>query len=1229
MPNVAYLLGGESPTFDKLTDLFAEADHRTAMALDNHSILYLLQDRQIEALNFFPQYLGPTFLMDNGGGPQPISGYWGTWVYDHNHFLSALAGAVQYTGTVHPVTVGNTVRINPLPISYWQQMGRNKSTDRALLSRSLEAHKRFYAPANADYWIDETYTLPPGGDTNGALASPIKLQRIRTYEQAELIWEVNGDVVFDFPARYNAFNFFRAHKLGSGTLTLRFRKTDAAIAHTLVVPAYGSKCIRRDKSLTSPLAPLTWTAVDGVYTEGFNYWQRFRSRDPRFYQHSGANNVSNPSILIPFINHVLAGQHFINNYDQNNPTLRRFAAPTVMLDPHVRAPLPIGYTSGPAPFYGNPALAATLLGDCLHHQGDLIDARTKPGNPNAVTTTRYTFTGYAGLLAGGNGLSVLQNVDDVQIKSSESGVTHDFISLSTNLICTGEGNHIQHPVINGTQFFTLDRHNPPRNISPVDRVTTPAIVSYNLVGAGGTLGAAVNQTINRQFLQLKPDGAGGASPSAGGLVPHRDTIGDVRTLKKLTNPAYPDPSNAYSTFVAEVELTASGLVVKSTQTIPLTAPFSNPNNSQAGNFIDDEWAEANLAYFLSQSVIPVLGVNTRHHMTCDGTSIVIKRATVFTGYGFPDTDNWSYTGFFSPRRTRVYRDRRTTSNPTLAQGQADFDEDRNADGYEMKYAGRRRSAILRTPIAVVSPWNAPNVYFGLGSSGTGPNQAAGTMSNNDVLYAAVNNVTVPGYWAANRARVLQNLIYRNSPLDGSDFTEIGPGIPNAARMYRYLPMELLAEHYNNLAAKVNSIVKVWPLDWTRHGVIQNGNDQTVRYRLGQNYWSLIDEIKRSSWYLGQSPTTKTNYDKRMAQLAALRPADQWCAFRVYETDPDYIIAGYAGLPVRTLADLPDNFATLQSTPPRFSVLNYVFSATITADTVRQVGSTIFHDVTIAYTAQQAVAFSHTEPAALRSRPDLAAVGKYLWVKASDVEAYALARGYKFLHAVFGAGYNLEKFDCETYSVRPHPLSFTASLRSLNTNSWVGTNLTSTDPSVGTGARSATMETRFVEFVAGSHWVAGTPASSYGIAPESSSRIYQRTHGVSLGRLPDNTFSIVLGSATPNFYIEMEFSKRLRERFFTHYIDSVSDFGDGVAASARNPVEYTTDLLCAAPLLVKWGGAAPLVLEIPQSSVQFIGDWSETSPDAYKALWQHGPGVIPFTIATGQRIVLWADFTSPV
>ncbi len=1018
--NVAMLQHGASVTAAHMNELYDEADYRASLCLDNHALLYLTGENANQTRANFGLFLGPTFFF--GSGNQPITGYWGTWNYQHNVFETAIAGSVN-NGIV---SIGyEWLQINSLPGSYFTTIGKIHSSGNtdwrmttSLFRWSLEAHKKNYQLASGEvkkFWIYETF---------GSV--PAYLQRKSNLDQAELMVEgfVGG---LDIDAKWNRFDKFRIHNCQGGILTVRFFNL-TGIAHALTVEPYGSRCVRRD---------LIGGAV--VYTDGGRYFQKFLHGDPRFYQHTriGGNNITNPSLIIPFINHVLGGQPMVNPL--NGVTRITFARPTAILDPHVRAPLPAG--TGPrdyASIFGNSQNDATLLGDCLHHKGELINVKTDL--INGITSSSMTFDGY-GSINQIVGVETQHVGSDLQIRlTGNSGtVYHDFLSISSNLFCTGDAGVITHPVVDGTQWFTLDRHVPSIGTFKIGQTDTPQVISYNQVGVGETLGPAVNQTIHNLRLIYQP------MANVNPVLPHSDTIGNVKQRY------FDQAGNTYSSFTTSAEMTCGGLCIYSTQRIPISAPFSS-------TVPVDIFAAREVAGLYSAVWSPFMlwqetgihdgggGQNPLDTISFEDGAIVIKRVAVFTGYGFPDIDHWLYTGFLTPRYTRIYTDCPQFGSPgaKIAGPHPSFKAgEQNVTGEDAKLIGPGAKS-LTTRIAILSPFNTPNDYL---------NGTIGILRNNDVLYGATQNYNKGGYWNqgtgalapfdTNRKRCFGNRIFYNVPTDGSDFRHLS-GFPDAQGMFRFIRMELAVEHYNNMAAKVNSIVRYKPLNWIDHGVVQNGNDQVNRYRLRPNTNGIFDVIRIRPWYVNQSTAAKQIYDLGIANhtgiaqvdnapTGSMRPVTQYACLEL--DDALFTVVGYTGIQVKAAADLPNwgraqllrRTATFSTTEPVILPVADVIVTTITNANLsaltpynRTTGgsfATGVRDVAYRHNLSLAIGTELPYPAPVITetpgspvRSDLASVGTYRWITIADVQAYFANLGYKFDLHTYGARYDLLQED---------------------------------------------------------------------------------------------------------------------------------------------------------------------------------------------------------------------------
>ncbi len=998
MPNVTYRLTGELITAEQMNELFAELDRKAALALDDHSILYLIGEDCATTLLALDPYLGPRFIWNNG--TDNICGYFslsssgvvfdsgtyvpGTsaWSYNHSLFADAVVSAVPFTHVGFPVAIpeAKVLHIDPLGNEYWSQRGRFKNAfDPSVFDHSLEAHRKLYTNGDADpelYWIGETRQVA------AALWVRQNYERIRNYAQAELMFE--GVTALDFEHNWNKYNFFRIHNINTAPFTIRFKKKDGAFstitkldgttAESLSVPAHSSKCIRR--YLTS--GSYTDNPVY-AYVEGYKYFQKFRSGDPRFYQQGGhqaqgSNNIFNPSIVIPFVNRLLAGNYLPQN--------TRIAIPTVLLDPHVKAPLPLGYEDK----FGVPTEDDTILGNLLHHKGKML---VQP-NTNTGPSTSFTWPGY-GAPTPSQMLSRTVG-DEMEVKSATADTY--LLAIGTNLLYA-PANFITNALTLPDGYTRLPRAMPLSNFYKDFELidATAHSVTFNAVNPDGSLGAAT--TVTSAPKQI----AGSETHSLASIVAWRDTVEAVKNTL--------DVDSFTSTALV---LTSSGLVLNTTQTIPLNAPLTyarNPDGSIVA--VVDNYLFKNLSLPCIRILTPTLveadsatlfGNPVLASITLEGTNLIIKRSVVFTNYGFPDTDNWLYTGFFSPRDTRIYTDR--TDSRTVKTPHPDFSEGiQNQNGEEIVY--KNDVGFIETDISILSPWNAANYL---------PTPSVPSNNFDSGRYQMI------GLLADHYQENLD--LYQRTR--GSTSTGL------------FVRMGMIVEMFNNLAAKVNSMVRYQPLNFLDHAIFKTGLIQLVRQR-------FFRSNERGIWTHGglQGIYSEDYALHQMQQYTGLRPSDQYCSFGPKQNE---VVATNAfidqvnaqctalGIPIRTQDDFPqwEKLDTKQlgigftASPPASQIA--VATDTIESTSVNPiVDPNYFWDVIYAHK----LTFNGAPPVGLDvvltetqtpCRSDLSALAGYKWVKISDIKTAAEARGYKFIHAQWGVRFDLEVVQAEylTFSV---------------------------------------------------------------------------------------------------------------------------------------------------------------------------------------------------------------------
>jgi hypothetical protein len=846
IPELFYRNAGDSILASDMNTLFFALDAKATLALDDHSILFLLGEFRDTTLDLMGPYLDDVFVWASGS--QRISGYWGN------------------------------------------------------------SHA-------------------------GLTATPLK-----SFRQAELV--LDGVTSIDIPHDCT-WRFFRAHNCNSIEASVNFKNAAGASESTLRIPPYASRCTRRVGS-------------DGEYTYigGFNYFQFFAvpdvhdSEDVRLYQHNTCNNVANPSILIPFVNHMLAGRVTYLSTDGGHGAPQRIAMPTVFLDPHVRAPLPTvadpeaGESRPYADLYAAVSDNVKLL-DVLYHKGDIVEV-----NATGATAVTLSFNGYSSLASI---LSVQQVGTDLQIRSKTQ---RDLLALSSNLFCCASGmNHIAHPVIDGSAWFTLSRHTPALQAFRVVASESSEVVTYREYGANGALGATVTVPVPRVLLSFDMP-AGAVNTGSVSAPVWLSNLGLLDTLDTVKN-RYTAP-NENSRFTNTVSLTSSGLAVNSTQSIDsltfqqgssdrvTTVSLGYELGNALGNYLIERGFEHRLRPARGSHLISI---------DADGT---IKRAFPFIDYGWPNVDDWFYTGFLTPRVTRMYSDCPRTGVPVGGIPSSGPHPDFKEGGeYDAEYLGDK--GMHETAISILSPWNAQNYYF---------NGVMGIMNNNDVILGATKGMRTAGYWTSNRSRLLSNVIAPNSPRDGSDNRFFGVG------MYRFWRMEMAVEHFNNLVAKVKSMERYKPLNWVDHGVVKNGNDNTQRIR-------ILPSQMAGGFGIGASFSAGDPWNGQ-----SIIPKDFYCHTSQYTRAN--------AIPEKGIADLPAAYAEARVAKPSLVRVTGKANAPI-------------------YTTVNDASFGPM-------RSDLAALTEFPWITCGQMKTFAEGLGYKFLYANFGVPLRLEKFEIGQPSV---------------------------------------------------------------------------------------------------------------------------------------------------------------------------------------------------------------------
>jgi hypothetical protein len=1189
-----------------MNGLFSELDDKTNLALDGHSILYLLGTNKTQTLNAFTPFTGPAFVWS--AGTPLISGYWGS-TYDHSTYTNAVANA--NIGTpAYWISIGSVSTFAQPYYSEtekWVRLHVQPYSEFGILRNSLEAHRISFTPPGGqpgDYWVVEVNAA-----NFASLSSTMRfVERRRRTVQAELILEGVTSLIFE--SRWNKYDFFRIHNCNGFAATVMFQATDGSTSHTVTVPPYGSQCVRR-------------TGVDGTYTDGFRYFQRFLPGDARFYAggtslKGGGNNVVCPAIIVPWVNSLLGGRP----YD----SAQSYFPPTVWLDPSMRAPLP----ARSAALYGDTSNGSTLIGDLLHHKGSFYDVGLTGlgfGQTPTISISVKQFNGYTDIIANmaAQGITAQFSGDNLQLKATEATKQHDFVSFGTNLFVTGSSS-LQRTYLNGSTFITIDRHMPGREFYPFKESSLNVATSYTR--PNGT-GAPINYPLT--FLEDAWSVNGFAQKTACSILPHVHTINDAAGAQLGTlcgNAIYPDGTSSVTSWAnVAFKLGGSGLWLCGDKVTEIKALPA---------WTRDVWPALEgwevMTYnkrWYGYPALDVISGSTRQQpwvWQCefnDDGSITQPIGMHFEQYGWGNYDNTNNdnglaTGreFLPPGTYRRYGDAITYPNASpqrINSVHCDFRDPMNPDGSDIEYKGKAVNKTTASGITLLTPWPAsgqnasgnanPDAPFDLTTSSLRhkflpPLQ----MVTNDHLRGAWLNLTTgtdaqkAAYWKGARGLYLGGQIPSDAP--GQSINRTGR---IATIMYGFFRMPLCVEHFNCLAEKVNQMTKYKPLNWIDHGVMMHPTDPAnSRVRCQPNNYGLT---------IG---TTVIPFPG--SNGAQIRPANQFGRFNIYAIDSsndDQAITTAlqsAGL-LKTMADLPASFHSSRARGGQNLVVTRT-GETIATDTVTPAGGgNYYHLVTVTCAVSD---FNVSTQSSGFARTDLRSITAYTWASISDIQAYAEARGYKFIHTAIGVPLTLKEFNLDS--------SITAILRQPPGSRTI----TNTSPASMVGTRvnvseSGAVQQRHIGFVIPeggepTEWLASIIVKPYGTLDSPTANL------LCCARQPD-VFTRAFGTMVLKFTVSEQFRKT---------------YNGGTTGNNPAPGTYGTiggypstgDLWTPAVYVRDYSSAGVTcnskIVTAPSATIAHTANASEADPEIAWNRCVNGPQYIPFALVNAPSVQPWAD-----
>lgn len=294
------------------------------------------------------------------------------------------------------------------------------ASDVGFFEQSLAAHSVMYqAPRDAKefrYYLQDGATTP---------------EKHLNFALAEIIME--GVLAVNIPSSWDKYSCFRVHNLNPKPATLTFDED-----YAVTLDPFQCVTVRRD-----------WNGSGYEnYRAGYNYFFKYEGGDPRsywFFPTSGttigsggrasnsmqANNLTNPACLFDWI-----------QYFQRTPDASTIFA-SLNDDPTVQCDISAFYKN----LFGDPSNPSTLVGDLLHHKGDIMIIRCSrqklepiSGNP-LITFDKVTFNGYATIVndLAAKLLSVVENSSGNLVVTNVDPNNNVYLCpISTNLFKLGE-----------------------------------------------------------------------------------------------------------------------------------------------------------------------------------------------------------------------------------------------------------------------------------------------------------------------------------------------------------------------------------------------------------------------------------------------------------------------------------------------------------------------------------------------------------------------------------------------------------------------------------------------------------------------------------------------------------------------------------------------------------------------------------------------------------------------
>ena len=576
MASLSYLTGGEQATAARLNLIFAELDRKLSLALQGRSPI-------VASNAALPvQLLGKVFtftagvtpysrllpgIIDDGGtdfsSGLPVLLASMVRAYDHSVFTTAAASAT-ITSTDDGLRIAKCSLAGLATNPHW------------LFDDSLSVHKRdisgksyFLCDSRPYYFRNDSQTQPNGAEP----------ERYHDWALAEIVLE--GITQLNIPDSWDKYRLFRLHNLNYIPATVTF----AGTAYSVTLPPFGCATVRRDRYVTD--AAVTFSN----YRAGLTYFFLTEGGDPRFFRclptlrgfemgnvveflgypdasRPGipinnsliASNLTNPAILFDWVNWLAGDRTNLHAWIERDPTILSDCYPSNVAD------------------FADPSSATSLLGDLLHHKGDLITASTVAG---ATAFGRASFTGYASIAEdmAKSGITVAESGGNLALSTAAAG-TLDLIPQGTNLTKSAETIPqisldiktspvtIESAVLDQQTVPVVLAATAPQIVFPRDKTTTQETRSYYADDSTPSSTARGSST-----HLAKPQAT--ARPVLDGI--HRLRVSDILDLHFWGDAARQNQSTPYQQFLSpKLTLTPEGLVMTYTERIRADQPYAFP-----------------------------------------------------------------------------------------------------------------------------------------------------------------------------------------------------------------------------------------------------------------------------------------------------------------------------------------------------------------------------------------------------------------------------------------------------------------------------------------------------------------------------------------------------------------------------------------------------------------------------------------------------------------------------